>query len=733
VTLGARLRPRQGLLLGLGLALLLIGAAHLAVEGFLDHEHQQAEAAAYVEAGRDAQAARLTLYRTLDAVEALGQVVQERQALAEQGNRAGAAAMESLAIDVVGRRAFGVLQVAVIDAEGLVAWSSVEGWKPIDLADRPHFRAHLPGADDTPPPDRLYFSEPLVGRVSGQATLQASRPVFAANGRFAGVSVISLDPLDLARLLRELLPDERGVISVIRTDGIFLSRSRDPGTTIGRRLKPDSPALRLIEAGQEGDIRTRGSLGGRDIIAAVRRLDGTPLYVSANIDVENLQVASGRVTALLRAGEIALAMLALGTVGLFHQRQQRRRNQEALATAEALQRQLATVLEGLPGAAYRADLDDADRFRLLYASPAVAELSGLSRTELPDLTAWYARMEAVDPPEAVQGLHRRAAREGRQAVDVLFRRPDGTRRWLRITVQPVRQDAQGRVELVGYIADITEQREALAALLNSAKLATLGEMATGLAHELNQPVTIMALAAENTARGLRRRGIGAIPDALQRMERIGALAQRAKGIIDHLRAFGRTDPGSLEPVPVAEAVAGAAMLAGAALREAEVTLVLDLLPGLPPVRGRLLLLEQVLINLLLNARDALLEGPSAVRRITISARVVTDKAAGEQVALTVADTGPGIPAAALPRLFEPFFTTKPTGQGTGLGLSLCHGIMRSLGGAISAANRPPDAQGGDGQGGAEFRLLLLPAAAPAPAEPVASEPASSKPARMSKA
>ncbi|HEY0420183.1 MAG TPA: ATP-binding protein, partial [Acetobacteraceae bacterium] len=214
------------------------------------------------------------------------------------------------------------------------------------------------------------------------------------------------------------------------------------------------------------------------------------------------------------------------------------------------------------------------------------------------------------------------------------------------------------------------------------------------------------------------------------------LAQRAKAIIDHLRAFGRTDPGSLEPISVAEAVAGATMLAGAALREAEITVTLDLPAGLPPVQGKLLLLEQVLINLLLNARDALLEGPSAVRRITISAAVVVDKAAGERVALTVADSGPGIPAAALPRLFEPFFTTKPTGQGTGLGLSLCHGIMRSLGGAISAASRAPDGGDGDGdgqgvdrQGGAEFRLLLLPAGAglakPGPSEPALSEPGGS--------
>lgn len=720
---GALRRPRQGLLFGLGLALLLLGAAHLAVEVFLDHERGNVEAAAYIEAGRDAQAARLTLYRTLDAVESLGQVVQERQALLEQGNRAGAAAMETLASAVVGRRAFGILQVAVIGADGRAAWSSVEGWTPVDLSDRAHFRAHLPGPDGLPPPDRLYISEPLIGRVSGQPTLQLSRPIYAAHGEFAGVSVISLDPLDLSRLLRELLPDERGVISVIRADGVFLSRSRDPGTTIGRRLKSDSPTLRLIEAGQEGDLRTRGSLGGRDLIAALRRLPGTPLYVAANLDVAKLHAATGQVATLLRVGELALGLLLLGAVGLYHQRQQRRANQAALVAAEALQRQLASVLEGLPGGAYRAELDAAGGFRFLYASPSITDLTGMPHAELPDLPAWRARIEASDPPEALHNLHARAARQGRQTVDVLFRRPDRTRRWLRVTVQPVRQDAEGRVELVGYIADVTEQREALSAMVTSAKLATLGEMATGLAHELNQPVSTMALAAENTARGLSRRGAAAIPDALRRMERIGALAQRTKAIIDHLRAFGRTDPGALEPVALEEAVSGATMLAGAALREAAITLVLDLPAGLPRVRGRLVLLEQVLINLLLNARDALVEGAAVERCITVSARVVAgpdpeerEMGEGSWVTLTVTDTGPGIPAATLPRLFEPFFTTKAVGQGTGLGLSLCHGIMRSLGGRISAANRPPD-----GPSGAEFRLLLQSATAPAEAASAEAE------------
>ncbi|WP_431267175.1 ATP-binding protein [Dankookia sp. P2] len=702
-------RPRHGLLLGFALVLLLIGAAHLAVEAFLNHERRQAEDAGFAEAGRDAEAARLTVLRTLDAVEALGQLVRERQLLVERGNREGAAAMEALARTVATRRAFGILQVSAIAPDGRVAWSSVEGWQPVDLSDRPHIRTHMPDPGGGPPPDRLFISEPLVGRVSNLQTLQASRPVYAADGSFAGISVISLDPLDLAQLLGELLPDDRGVISIIRNDGTFLSRSREPTTSIGRRLNPTSPTMRMVEAGEEGNLRTRGSLGGRDILAALRRLPGTPLYVAANMDVGLVQTANRRLEALLRAGEVALGLLLLGALGLHQLRHQRERYAQARATAEAMQRQLAQVLEGLPGSAYRAELGVGGQFRFLYASSSVTELTGLSCSQMQGLPAWLARIEAAEPPEAIHGLHARAAREGRQTVDVLFRRPDGVRRWLRITVQPVRQHADGQIELVGYLADITEQREALSAMVNSAKLATLGEMATGLAHELNQPVSIMALAAENTARALRRHGAEAIPDALQRMERIGSLAQRAKGIIDHLRAFGRTDPGPLEPISVQEAVAGATLLVGAALREAEVTVVLDLPDGLPRVRGRLLLLEQVLINLLLNARDALLEGRAAVRRITVAARLAEDPAAGQCVLLTVADSGPGIPAEVLPRLFEPFFTTKPTGQGTGLGLSLCHGIMRSLGGTISAANRQA------GQGGAESRLQLQPAAAPMPA------------------
>ena len=145
---------------------------------------------------------------------------------------------------------------------------------------------------------------------------------------------------------------------------------------------------------------------------------------------------------------------------------------------------------------------------------------------------------------------------------------------------------------------------------------------------------------------------------------------------------------------IADAVAGATMLTGVALRDAEIAVVLDLRRAAAGER------PAAVAGTGADQPAAERAGCDAGRPLARAAHHPRRPASGEWVALTIADTGPGIPDAALPRLFDPFFTTKPTGQGTGLGLSLCHGIMRSLGGRISAANGPR---------GAGFRLLLQPA------------------------
>ena len=177
-----------------------------------------------------------------------------------------------------------------------------------------------------------------------------------------------------------------------------------------------------------------------------------------------------------------------------------------------------------------------------------------------------------------------------------------------------------------------------------------------------------------------------------------AQADRAKAIVTQLRAFSRVDVATLEPVDLGACVQGMMVLAGQALRDAGVQVQIRLPDVLPPVVGQTILIEQVLLNLALNARDALAERPPERRRLRIEAEAGI---AAEEVTLRVSDTGPGFTPEVLEHLFEPFYTTKAPGVGTGLGLSISRTIMRGLGGRISAGNVSP---GGDT--GAAFTLVF---------------------------
>jgi C4-dicarboxylate-specific signal transduction histidine kinase len=214
----------------------------------------------------------------------------------------------------------------------------------------------------------------------------------------------------------------------------------------------------------------------------------------------------------------------------------------------------------------------------------------------------------------------------------------------------------------------------------------------------------MALGADNAADALEAEGASGIAEAVETLRRVAGQASRAQAIIDHLRVFGRRDPGPLGPVEVDRAVEGALVLAANALRSAGIVVERHVPPGLPAVQAQIVLLEQVLLNLFLNARDALVLRPEGTRRIIVSAR----QEASGRVLVLVRDTGGGVPPDVIDRVFEPFYTTKPVGQGTGLGLALCHGMMAALGGSIRVSNV---------DGGAEFVLDLAPAVeASAPVE-----------------
>jgi signal transduction histidine kinase len=305
------------------------------------------------------------------------------------------------------------------------------------------------------------------------------------------------------------------------------------------------------------------------------------------------------------------------------------------------------------------------------------------------------------------------AQAGTAALDYRFARPDGGWLWLRETLRVTALTAAG-LEVSGTLEDVSAERLLALQAATAAKFATLGEMAAGLAHELNQPIAIMALAAENAAEALEA-GADGVEEALSRLRRIMTQADRAKAIVTQLRAFSRVDVATEEPIDLGAAIRGMLVLAGQALRDAEVAVEVQVPPGLPRVIGQPILVEQVLLNLALNARDAMLDQPADQRRLAL--RV---EAGAEEVLLLVIDSGPGLAAEVQTRLFEPFFTTKPPGIGTGLGLSISRTIMQRFGGRIRAENRS-----GGLTRGAVFTLGFRraePAAAPA-VTPIIATPA----------
>jgi PAS domain S-box-containing protein len=275
---------------------------------------------------------------------------------------------------------------------------------------------------------------------------------------------------------------------------------------------------------------------------------------------------------------------------------------------------------------------------------------------------------------------------------------------IKVTATPV-QDRSGLLRYILLVGvDDTERRQAEIRLFDASRLANLGEMASGIAHEINQPLAVIRLAADSLLEELELPD--ADPEALnafmrEKLDRIAAQTERASRIIRELRGVARKPTNAEQPFDVADCARVGDDLLHEQLRSARIELTLDVGEGQgPQVIGEASRLQQVIINLVLNARDAILErsDASTVGTLgTIALRLGTDLAAREAV-LTIEDDGPGIPDAVLPRLFQPFFTTKPAGKGTGLGLSISYDIVRRMGGDIRADNRP--------EGGARFRITL---------------------------
>jgi histidine kinase len=216
----------------------------------------------------------------------------------------------------------------------------------------------------------------------------------------------------------------------------------------------------------------------------------------------------------------------------------------------------------------------------------------------------------------------------------------------------------------------------------------LGELSSSLAHELNQPLTVIKTASNFFMKKIRK-GEKLDEEVLFTMSsEIDRHVDRATKIMNHMREFGRKSDMMLEQLQINEVLGRAFEFFGQQLKLRGIKVAWSLEEDLPMVMGDASRLEQVFINLLMNARDAIDEkwadapGARNDKQITVKTRT-----AENSVILEVSDNGKGIPEALLDRIFEPFFTTKQVGKGTGLGLSISYGIIQDCGGTIRAVSK----------------------------------------------
>ena len=269
-----------------------------------------------------------------------------------------------------------------------------------------------------------------------------------------------------------------------------------------------------------------------------------------------------------------------------------------------------------------------------------------------------------------------------------------------VNINVSRAEYGGRDVLIATTTDITETIEKEAQLIQAGKMTTLGVMAAGMAHEINQPLNVIQVSADYIVKMLAR-GQALETEELKRVaDDIIASVERASSVITHVRDFSRQAEFARSRVNLNDPIRDVFKILGHQLKAHRIEVELDLAPDLPPVLADHNRLEQVFVNLVSNAIDAIDEksehpGEAADNQRRIRIRSYDS---GDRVVAEVADTGVGIPEDVKGKLFEPFFTTKKVGKGTGLGTSISYGIVQGYDGTIEIESRAGK--------GATFRLTF---------------------------
>lgn len=588
-----------------------------------------------------------------------------------------------------------VREIAVLDAGGTVIRSTSRGSvgaRPFGEADLDRARAH---------PGSIVFGPLARGRNLAERGEQAAwsgrhlLPALLATGT-GGFVAVGINPSYFTDVYTPVVAAKAFAIDLLSLRGDVIAASA------GSRLSPGMsqagvPPFDGTLANRQSGRFTKAD-GGR-ALAAYRATPQFPFVTMVSVPREAvLRDWRGQTIQLSAVLALVVLALAVGTVLLVRQIGVRERQQRELAEAERLQK-VHRLLSAIVDAPSSLTAIVTPQLDIVRANESFMSSLGCTTRNL---------APALGRPDVFGGEKiAEFAAGGAQPAEIEFdlSLSKGGGGFTKLRFRMFRHDfADIGICLVLVGHDETDRRALETAIAQSAKLITLGEMATGIAHELNQPLNVIKMAAQSARFELESppdAGAAAPgPEAVEfidgKLQRIEEQVDRAAGIIGHMRVFGRAPATPPQTLDIRLACEGAAGLVRGRLQAVGIDVaVVD--PGEPlPVSAHRSLIEQVIVNLVTNARDAIV----GAGRASGDVRIRPFRAEDGKVVVLVSDDGPGVPASVRGRLFEPFFTTKPTGQGVGLGLATSFGIVKECGGSLVFVDEGP---------GATFRIELPPA------------------------
>ena len=470
----------------------------------------------------------------------------------------------------------------------------------------------------------------------------------------------AFDPLAIAPEIVAALAD---AVVVTGTDRRILTVNRAAAELFGRPLEdlPGTAVNELVIAEERPHVeeREQRARGGEEqrYETKIIRLDGVERDVAVST------------TPLELDGEL------VGTVAMLRDITDQKRAHDTLARSEARYRNL---VESASDAIVTFDASG----RFTTVNHAGELLSGYRREEL--IGQWFAPMLPDDELPKVLGHFQKALAGETGQYETTFYRKDREIRTISVTYSTPQRDE----EVLCLIRDVTDQKMLQEQLIQSEKMSAIGQLVSGVAHELNNPLAGISAFAQLLLTEKRFP-----PDQRTAAEMIYAEARRASRIVQNLLTFARQHKPERTSTSLNQVLDDALELRGYELRVRGIEVVRDYDEDLPETMADAHQLQQVFLNLITNAEQAMEKRQGNTQRLLVSTR-----RAGNVIRIEVEDSGPGIPPNLLERIFNPFFTTKPTGSGTGLGLSISLGIVREHEGKIWAENAPT--------GGAHFTIEL---------------------------